>query len=64
MATSAERTEPDARVVAQARAKIADLLAVAYRRLVAARRTQDVQTEVTKPGLANSPHSSVHGVVP
>jgi hypothetical protein len=63
MPTSAERNESDARVVSQARAKIADLLAVAYRRLVAARGTQDVQTKVAKPGLANSLHSSVHGVV-
>jgi len=64
MATSAEQNEPDARVVAQARTKIADLLAVAYRRLVAARGTQDVQTKVARLGLANSRHSSVHGVVP
>lgn len=64
MATSTERNEPKARVVAQARARIADLLAVAYRRLVAARGTQDIQTKAAKPGLANSGHSSVHGVVP
>lgn len=64
MATSTERNEPEARVVAQARAKIADLLAVAYRRLVAARGTQDFPTKAAKPGLANTPHSSVHGVVP
>jgi hypothetical protein len=64
MATSTDQNKPDARVLAEARAKIAGLLAIAYRRLMAAKRTVPSQPELDKHGLANSSHSSVHGVVP
>lgn len=71
MATSTDRNASDTHPFAkgdelsltEARNRIANLLAIAYRRLVAMQRAQDDQATSGNYGLANSLRSSVHEVV-
>jgi hypothetical protein len=67
-----DRNEPDTRAVAkddarslaEARHRIAGLLAIAYRRFATIQRAAEQQKTSANPGLANKSGPSVHGVVP
>jgi hypothetical protein len=52
------------RLLAEARHTIARLLAVAYRRFATIPSVAERSKTSSNPGLANTPRSSVHGVVP